>query len=268
MPPKPNSPHAAEILQNYWEESLEPGELMRRSVEFGRLSAQLVAASEDGQVQAMQLLNYGRGVLADTISATWQGYFVRVGIAAGQVGEASANLAAWATTLGAMLSEMAGVVGWAESAIEALEAARVALEAAGENVDALIEQIKAEAKTQIAAISAAASGALATIPSWAARIPMTAPKAGNGLALENSSGIADRTPRAGSSIETAAHDTGVIDRTPSTAAAVPGSAAQPGVAGYGAPSGGVSSGPDAGSAAPRRRAGPRRRQQVVPTASR
>ncbi len=140
---------------------------MRRSVELGKLSSQLLATSEDGQVGAMQLLNHGQGLLAETISASWGVYFTRMGLVAAQIAEASAFLLAWATTLGAMLAQMDGVVGWAEAAIEALEAARVALEATGENVDALIEQIKAEAKAQVAAVSDAAEGALAATPSWA-----------------------------------------------------------------------------------------------------
>ncbi|MGB0878842.1 MAG: hypothetical protein ACPGXI_17535 [Mycobacterium sp.] len=139
MPPKPSTPHASEILGSYWEDSLEPAELMRRSVELGTLSSQLLATSEDGRVGAMQLLNHGQGLLADTISTSWGMYFTRMGMVAAQIAEASAYLSAWATTLGAMLAQMDAVVGWAEAAIEALEAARVALEATGENVDALID---------------------------------------------------------------------------------------------------------------------------------
>ncbi|MGB0878837.1 MAG: hypothetical protein ACPGXI_17510 [Mycobacterium sp.] len=160
MPPMPPGPNAEEILQGLWEETLEPAELTRRSVELGKLSSELLAVSEDGQVGAMQLLNHGQGVLAETISTSWGMYFTRMGMVAAQIAEASAYLSAWATTLGAMLAQMDAVVGWAEAAIEALEAARVALEATGENVDALIEQIKAEAKSQVAAISAAASAAI------------------------------------------------------------------------------------------------------------
>ncbi|KAA1243205.1 hypothetical protein F0Q45_25810, partial [Mycobacterium simiae] len=158
-------------------------------MELTKLSGQLIASSEDGQVAAVQLLNYGQGDLADIISGAWTKYFVNVGLVGAQVGQAAACLGAWATTLGAMLAEMAGVVGWAESAIAALEAARPAAEAAGQDVDALIEQVKTEAKSQVAAISSAAMGALAAVPSWAGNIPaamhMPGTPAGGG------SGVAD-----------------------------------------------------------------------------
>lgn len=180
MPPKPTTPHAAEILQNYWEDSLEPGELMRRSVEMTKLSGQLVAAAQDGQVGAVQLLNYGQGDLAEVISGAWTKYFLTVGVVGAQVGQAAACLSAWATTLGAMLAQMDTVVVWAESAIEAFEAARVAEEAAGVNVDQLIEQVKQEAKTQIQAISGAAMAELAAVPSWAGNIPAATPTPGAG----------------------------------------------------------------------------------------
>ncbi|RFZ62042.1 hypothetical protein DE4576_05353 [Mycobacterium marinum] len=153
---------------------------MRRSVEMTKLSGQLIAASEDGQVAAIRLLNHGQGDLADVISTAWTKYFVTVGLVGAQVGQAGACLSAWANALGAMLAEMSGVVDWAESAIAALEASRPAVEAAGQDVDQLIEQIKTEAQSQIAAISSAAMGVLAAVPSWAASIPvsMSIPRSG------------------------------------------------------------------------------------------
>lgn len=56
MTPKPSSPHAGEILQGLWEDSLEPADLMLRSTELGALSAKLIAASEDGQVSRASTL--------------------------------------------------------------------------------------------------------------------------------------------------------------------------------------------------------------------
>lgn len=144
---------------------------MRRSVEMTKLSGQLVAAAQDGQVGAIQLLNYGQGDLAEVISGAWTKYFLTVGVVGAQVGQAAACLSAWATTLGTMLAQMDTVVAWAESAIEAFEAARVAEEAAGVDVDQLIEQVKQEAKTQIQAISGAAMAELAAVPSWAGSVP-------------------------------------------------------------------------------------------------
>jgi hypothetical protein len=43
MPAKPSTPHAAEILQNFWEDLLDPAELTRRSIELERVSAELIA---------------------------------------------------------------------------------------------------------------------------------------------------------------------------------------------------------------------------------
>ena len=114
MTPKPTTPHASEILQNFWEDSLQPADLMRRSVEMTKLSTQLIATSQDGQVAAGRLLNHGQGTLAEVISSSWGQYFINVGRVGAQVAQAAACLEAWATTLGAMLAQMAGVVGWVE----------------------------------------------------------------------------------------------------------------------------------------------------------
>ncbi|MDV7194500.1 hypothetical protein R4391_30080 [Mycolicibacterium fortuitum] len=151
---------------------------MRRSVELTKLSGELVATAQDGQVGAMRLLNYGSGDLADLMSGAWTKYFVNLALVGGQVAEAAACLEAWAATLGAMLAEMAAVVGWAESAISALEAMRPAEAITHIDVDAMIEQVKTEAKSQVAAISSAAMGALAAVPSWAGSVPAAMPMPG------------------------------------------------------------------------------------------
>lgn len=161
---------------------------MRRSVELTKLSGELVATAQDGQVGAMRLLNYGSGDLADLMSGAWTKYFVNLALVGGQVAEAAACLEAWAATLGAMLAEMAAVVGWAESAISALEAMRPAEVITHIDVDAMIEQVKTEAKSQVAAISSAAMGALAAVPSWAGSVPAAMPMPG---APSGGSGVAD-----------------------------------------------------------------------------
>ena len=155
MPPRPPTPHADRILQTHWEDILEPAELTRRSAELARLSSQLTFASQDGQVGAIRLLNYGHGPLAERISAAWVDYFVRMGITAVQVGEASACLTSWAASLGAMLSNMAGVVYEAEDVISMIEAARPLLELHHIDVEELIDEIVAQAQGQVAAVSAA-----------------------------------------------------------------------------------------------------------------
>ena len=107
--------------------------------------------------------------MADAIAATWTQHFVKLGIAGEQVGQAGALLQSWATILGAMLMKMADTVARAESIIAMLEAARPVLEFFKINVEAEISSIKAEARAEVVAISAAASEAIsgAGVPAWA-----------------------------------------------------------------------------------------------------
>lgn len=219
MPPMPPGPNAAEILQGLWEETLEPADLTRRSLELGKLSSQLVATSQDGHVASVQLLNYGQGDLAEVISSSWVRYFAQVGIVAGQAGEASACLSGWATTLGAMLQAMAGVVAQAEAMIKLFESARPIMESFGIDVDAEIQAIKEAAQEDVRAISAAAMGGLAAVPSWAGQIPagLSMP-GGQGASTPTGVDNAPGTPAGQSTTST----TG-IDNAPGTPAATPAS---------------------------------------------
>lgn len=219
MTPMPPTANAAEILQGLWEETLEPADLTRRSLELGKLSSQLLATSQDGHVASVQLLNYGQGDLAEVISSSWVRYFAQVGIVAGQVGEASACLSGWATTLGAMLQAMAGVVAQAEAMIKLFENARPIMESFGIDVDAEIQAIKEAAQEDVRAISAAATGGLAAIPSWAGQIPagLSMP-GGQGAPTPTGVDNAPGTPAGQSTTST----TGV-DQPPGTAAAAPAS---------------------------------------------
>lgn len=170
MTPKPSTPHADQILGPYWESSITPESLSNWSLQLGKAGAELGFIAGDGQVQAVQLLGYGQGALAEAISSAWAKYFVYVGKCAAQFGEASACVAAWAESLGAMLGAMAGVVDWAEAAIAAFEAARVELELVGQNVDELIQTVITEAHTQVTGISGAAIAGLAALPGWVTAI--------------------------------------------------------------------------------------------------
>lgn len=186
MPPIPPGPNATELLQGLFEDKLEPADLMQRSLELKKLSGHLASVSADGQVGAVRLLNYGQGDLADVISESWVKYFIEVGVVAAKAAEASACLDSWATTLGASQLAMAGVVAEAEAAIAAYEAARPAYELAKIDVDALIEKVKTAAKEQIRAISDAAMGAIAAVPSWAGQIPA-------GLSMPGGNGASSST---------------------------------------------------------------------------
>lgn len=164
MTPKPSSPHANEILQSFWEDSLDPAELVRRALQLGKLSAELLAKSEDGQVGALQLLNYGQGALAESISGAWTRYFFQMGLTSAAVGQASTDLIVAATVLGNMLLQMSGVVTQAESVISNLEAARPILEFHGLDVDSLIRGVVTEAQGQIVSLSAAAAAGVPQNP--------------------------------------------------------------------------------------------------------
>ena len=181
MPPMPPGPNAAEILQGLWEESLEPADLTRRSLELKELSRQLVATAEDGLAKTQYLLrNHGQGVLAEAICQAWTDYWVKVAIVSAQVLQSSACLDAWATTLGSMLFNMTGVVESAEAIIKMLEGARPLLEFFNIDVDAEIQAIKEQAQEDVRALSAAAMGALAAVPSWAGQVPAGMPMPGGG----------------------------------------------------------------------------------------
>lgn len=195
MPPKPSTPHADEILQNYWEDQLEPAELVRRSVALGKLAAELTAVSEDGQVGALQLLNYGQGLFASTVSAGWTQFFIKVGFVATQIGQAAACMSEWATTLGTMLAEMGAVVGWAEAAIASIESQRPVLIAAGQDPEQMIQAILTDAKSQVAAVSAAATSALTPPPPWAGAVTgLKAPSTNSGASSQSSQNESPGTP--------------------------------------------------------------------------
>ncbi|GAB3030265.1 hypothetical protein [Mycobacterium bourgelatii] len=165
MTPKPSTPHADQILGPYWESAVTPEALIQWSIELGKAAAELGFKSADGQVQAVQLLGYGHGALAEAISAAWTRYFVEMAAAGARFGEAATTVAAWAELLGTTLAAMSGVVDWAEAAIAALEAARVELELAGQNVEELIQTVIAEGHSQVAGISAGAVAAV-SLPGW------------------------------------------------------------------------------------------------------
>ena len=222
MPPGPN---AAEILQGLWEETLEPADLTRRSLELKELSRQLVATAEDGLAKTRYLLNnYGQGALAEVICQAWTDYWVKVATVAAQVLQSSACLDAWATTLGSMLFNMTGVVESAEAMIRALEAARPIMETLyGIDVDAEIQTIKEQAQEDVRALSTAAMGALAAVPSWAGQIPA-------GLSTPGSSGNAGSTSNSGAAGPGEASplaNNGNTGSTSNSGAAGPGSAGSP-----------------------------------------
>lgn len=93
MTPQPNSPHASEILQGFWESSIDPADLMRRSLgltTLATLATELINTGADGQVRAVQLLNFGQGALAEVISGAWSKYFLNVATVGGNVAQAGA----------------------------------------------------------------------------------------------------------------------------------------------------------------------------------
>jgi len=163
MTPKPSTPHADQILGPYWESSITPERLSNWSLQLGKAATELGFIAGDGQVQAVQLLGYGQGALAEAISAAWVRFFLDVGAKGAQLGAASTLVAGCAEVLGTMLVSMSGVVDWAEAAIGAFEAARVELELVGQNVDELIQTVISEAHTQVAGISTAATGAITNL---------------------------------------------------------------------------------------------------------
>lgn len=194
MPPMPPGPNAAEILQGLWEETLEPADLTRRSLELKQLSTQLAATAEDGLAKTRYLLNnHGQGALAEVICQAWTEYWVKVAIVSAQVLQSSACLDAWATTLGSMLFNMTGVVESAEAMIRALEAARPIMETLyGIDVDAEIQTIKEQAQEDVRALSTAAMGALAAVPSWAGQVPAGMSTPGGGGMSSSAAGPASQ----------------------------------------------------------------------------
>ncbi|MCC9186946.1 hypothetical protein, partial [Mycolicibacterium mageritense] len=222
MPPMPPGPNAAEILQGLWEETLEPADLTRRSLELKELSRQLVATAEDGLAKTRYLLNnHGQGALAEVICQAWTDYWVKVAIVSAQVLQSSACLDAWATTLGSMLFNMAGVVESAEAIIKMLESARPLLEFFNIDVDAEIQAIKEQAQEDVRALSSAAMGALAAVPSWAGQVPtgLSTPGGGQGEA----SATADIDSAPGTPSDQGATNATGVDNAPGTAAATPAS---------------------------------------------
>lgn len=167
---RPTTPHADRILGNYWEDSLTPADLSRRSLEMDRLAAQLVATAQDGQVGAARLLNYGQGDLAEVISGAWTKYFVNVGAVAAQAGEAAVCLQGWAAALGTMLAGMSGIVWRTEELIAAAQAEAAAL---GKDATQEVDNLIAEAHSEISALSAGTTAALSPLPAWVPALPPT-----------------------------------------------------------------------------------------------
>lgn len=168
--PRPATPHADRILGNYWEDSLTPGDLSRRSFEMDRVAAQLLATSQDGQVGAARLLNYGQGDLAEVISAAWSEYFVRMAAVAGQCTQAAACLKGWAAALGAMLAGMSGIVWRTEELIVAAQAEAAAL---GKDATQEVDNLISEAHSEVSALSAGTAAALSPLPAWVPALPPT-----------------------------------------------------------------------------------------------
>lgn len=168
--PRPATPHADRILGNYWEDSLSPGDLSRRSLEMDHVAAQLLATAQDGQVGAARLLNYGQGDLAEAISAAWSEYFVRMAAVAGQCAQAAACLKGWAAALGTMLASMSGIVWRTEELIVAAQAEAAAL---GKDATQEVDNLIAEAHSEVSALSAGATAALTPLPAWAPALPPT-----------------------------------------------------------------------------------------------
>ncbi len=168
--PRPATPHADRILGSYWEDSLTPGDLSRRSLELDQLAARLLDTAQNGQVGADQLLNYGQGALAETISAAWDAYFVRMAAVAGQCVEAAACLKAWATALGALLSGMSAIVWRTEELIIAAEVEAAAL---GKDATQEVNNLIDEAHSEVSALSAGTTAALSPLPAWVPALPPT-----------------------------------------------------------------------------------------------
>lgn len=137
---------------------------------MNRLAARLLDTAQDGQVGADQLLNYGQGALAETISAAWVAYFVRMAAVAGQCVEAAACLKTWAAALGAMLSGMSGIVWRTEELIIAAEAEAAAL---GKDATQEVNNLIDEAHSEVSALSAGTTAALSPLPAWVPALPPT-----------------------------------------------------------------------------------------------
>ncbi|MDA0253095.1 MAG: hypothetical protein O3A42_19495, partial [Actinobacteria bacterium] len=148
---RPPTEHADRILGIWWAAGDEmaglPADCSRRAAALSALAARVAATAVDGQVGSEQLLNFGSGELAETISATWLRHFGRMEMEAARVATAATTLESWALTTGALVMHWADVVWRAEAAIETVRAQALT---AGMDPTPIIDTLITEAHGEVA----------------------------------------------------------------------------------------------------------------------
>lgn len=168
MPPRPATPHAAEILGTHWEDVYGPAEITASGLQFDKAAAEAFKTASELTSTAMQLGSSGTGTFIETASGTWSQdslLFVQVG----ELAELAAGLThGAATAMMGMLSAMAEAVETAEAEIITVTNAAVA---AGQDPQKYIREIIDSAKARVAAYAAAFSIPQNPFSNFSASVP-------------------------------------------------------------------------------------------------
>jgi hypothetical protein len=165
VPPKPPGPNSDEICGNYYEEQMDPANLLSMARDLAQAGTKILATAEEGPAKiATQLAPHGQGVLATSLISKWTQFFAQLHLPAAQFTAASAGVTAIAGIINATSIEQANVVASAEEVIADLQAARPALEFFGIDVDQEIQAVKEQAQQLVASLSGAAATQIGAVP--------------------------------------------------------------------------------------------------------